>query len=196
MPTVHRRHALAYLGALAWGAHSPAALAQRTLGKIVFPAQMQVAGQALVFNGAGIRYKAVFQVYALGLYLEQPATTVEEACAPRGCKRLAATMLRDVNASELGNMFTKGILDNNPTTTTTQLLPTIARIGDVFSRFKRLQAGDPFMVDRLPGKGMVLTVKGEAQHEPFEEAFFDALLNMWLGPKPADQQLKVALLGG
>lgn len=196
MLSVRRRHALVYLGAAAWGGLPAAAQAQRTLGKVVFPATMAVNGKSLLLNGAGIRYKAMFQVYAMGLYLEQAATTAEDASAPRGCKRVAATLLRNVNATELGNMFTKGMLDNNPSATTTQLLPTMARMGDMFSRFKMLQAGDQFMVDRLPGKGMVLTVKGEAQHEPFEEAFFDALLNMWLGPKPADQQLKVALLGG
>jgi hypothetical protein len=28
-----------------------------------------------------------------------------------------------------------------------------------------------------------------------EEAFFEALMRIWLGPKPADWQLKDALLG-
>ena len=44
--------------------------------------------------------------------------------------------------------------------------------------------------------GTVLTVKGKVEGEPFkEEAFFEALMRIWLGPKPADWQLKDALLG-
>ncbi|MDN5506720.1 MAG: chalcone isomerase family protein, partial [Comamonas sp.] len=48
----------------------------------------------------------------------------------------------------------------------------------------------------LPGQGAIVTVKGQPQGEAFKEPeFFNALLGIWLGPKPADQQLKKALLG-
>jgi hypothetical protein len=41
-----------------------------------------------------------------------------------------------------------------------------------------------------------LFVKGQAQGAPFQEPeFFQALLGIWLGPHPADEQLKKALLG-
>lgn len=169
--------------------------AARSFGGAGFPATALVGGLPLQLNGAGIRYKAMFQVYAAGLYLEQLHKTAEGAMQAPGRKRIAATMLRRINASELGNLFTKGILDNNSSQATTQLLPSVARMSTVFSRFKVLEPGEQFMADRLPGKGMVLTVKGEPQHEPFEEAFFDALLNIWLGPKPADRALKQAMLG-
>ena len=43
--------------------------------------------------------------------------------------------------------------------------------------------------------GIMLTVRGEPQHEPFDEVFFDAMLNIWLGPRAADPALKQALLG-
>lgn len=201
MAPLHRRHALALLGALASSPFTSATAgpspepAARAFGGADFPPSMQVAGQSLVLNGAGIRYKAMFQVYAAGLYLEQWYKTAESAVQAPGTKRVAATMLRRINASELGNLFTKGILDNNSNQATTQLLPSVARMSTVFSRFKFLEPGEQFMADRIPGRGMVLTVKGEPQHEPFEEAFFDALLNIWLGPKPADRALKQAMLG-
>lgn len=195
MRTLHRRHALAWLGALACCPASQAQSSSRAFGGADFPSATQVDGQPLVLNGAGIRYKAMFQVYAAALYLEHPATTVDGVLQAKGAKRVAATMLRAINASELGNLFTKGILENNPPQLTTSLLPNMARMSAVFSRFRQLGAGEQFTVDRLPGKGMVLTVKGEQQHEPFEDAFFDAMLNIWLGPKPADRLLKQALLG-
>lgn len=196
MPPLHRRHALALLGTLPWLAASPAAQAQRKLGSASFSERIRLGGQTLALNGAGIRYKAMFQVYAAALYLEQPATTLEAVLQLKGCKRLTATMLREVNATELGNLFTKGIVDNIPPQETQTHLTNISRMGGVFSRFKSLKEGDSFTADRLPGKGMVLIVNNEAQHEPFDEAFFDAILNIWLGPKPADRLLKQALLGG
>jgi hypothetical protein len=48
----------------------------------------------------------------------------------------------------------------------------------------------------LPGQGAQVFVKGQAQGAPFQEPeFFQALLGIWLGPHPADEQLKKALLG-
>lgn len=195
MSLIHRRQALVFLGALTCAPLVRSQPASRAFGGSNFAAMAEVAGQHLLLNGAGIRYKAMFQVYAAGLYLEQLASTPESVLQTRGPKRISATMLRTINATELGNLFTKGILDNNPPTTTTQLLSNVARMSSVFTRFKTLEVGDQFSVDLVPGKGMVLVVKGEAQHEPFEEAFFDAMLNIWLGPKPADRALKQALLG-
>ena len=44
-------------------------------------------------------------------------------------------------------------------------------------------------------KAAMLTIKGEAT-EPFPEPeFFQTLMRIWLGHKPADWQLKDALLG-
>jgi hypothetical protein len=48
----------------------------------------------------------------------------------------------------------------------------------------------------VPGQGAQVFVKGQAQGAPFQEPeFFQALLGIWLGPHPADEQLKKALLG-
>ncbi|MET0541818.1 MAG: chalcone isomerase family protein, partial [Variovorax sp.] len=44
--------------------------------------------------------------------------------------------------------------------------------------------------------GTVVTVRGVVQGEPIkEQAFFNALMRIWLGPTPADWKLKDALLG-
>jgi hypothetical protein len=51
-------------------------------------------------------------------------------------------------------------------------------------------------IDSVPGQGAQVFVKGQAQGAPFQEPeFFQALLGIWLGPHPADEQLKKALLG-
>ena len=72
----------------------------------------------------------------------------------------------------------------------------VARMGQIFAEHKKLNAGDNFMIDWVPGVGTVITVKGLQQGEPFKEPeFFNALLRIWLGPNPADWKLKDALLG-
>lgn len=155
-----------------------------------------VAGSPLLLNGAGIRYKAVFKVYAAGLYLGEKAATPEAVLAAKGPKRISITMLRDIDSAELGKLFSRGMEDNMDRSAFSKLIPGVLRMSQVFSDHKKLQAGDNFLVDWVPGTGTVLTIKGKVEGEPFKEAeFYDALLRIWLGPKPADHLLKDALLG-
>lgn len=157
---------------------------------------LDVQGQRLVLNGAGIRYKAVFKVYTAGLYLPRKAATPEEALAQPGPKRISITMLRDIDANELGRLFIRGVEENSPRQELGQLVPGLLRMGQMFADQKQLKAGDVFYVDWLPGKGSQVVVKGVPQGEPIREpAFFNALLRIWLGPAPADWKLKDALLG-
>jgi hypothetical protein len=153
-------------------------------------------GHPLQLNGAGVRYKTVLKVYAAGLYLSAKAYTPEEAAAAPGAKRIAITMLRDVNADELGRLFTRGVEDNSPRNAMAQLIPGLVRMGQVFSAQKELKAGDTIHLDWVPDIGTFITIQGVTQQEPIrEQAFFQALMRIWIGPNPADMNLKNALLG-
>lgn len=158
--------------------------------------RLALAGSPLQLNGAGVRYKAVFKVYTAGLYLGQKASTAEEVLAAPGPKRVAITMLRDIDANELGKLFTKGVEENSPRSEMVNLIPGLLRMGQMFADQKQLKAGDTFTIDWLPGTGTLITVRGVPQPEPVKEpAFYNALLRIWLGPSPADWKLKDALLG-
>ena len=56
----------------------------------------------LQLNGACIRYRAVFKVYAAGLCMGKKAGTPEEVFAPPRPKRLSITLLRAIDANDLG----------------------------------------------------------------------------------------------
>ena len=155
-----------------------------------------VAGKPLVLNGAGVRYKAVFRVYTAGLYLETPARTTDAVLGQPGPKRMTITMLRDIDSAELGKLFARGMEDNLEKGRFSRLVPGVIRMSQVFSTHKTLKTGETFELDWIPGTGTVLTVKGQVEGEPFKEPeFFEALMRIWLGPKPADARLKEALLG-
>jgi len=176
------------------GAAAPA-IAREVAGQNL-PEQATVAGAPLVLNGAGVRYKAVFKVYAAALYLPKKSTAVGDAISTQTPKRLHITMLREIDANELGRMFTRGLEENLDRATSARLVPGILRMSQVFSDHKRLKEGESFQVDWVPGTGALLTIKGQTLAEPFvDPAFFQALLRIWLGDKPADWQLKDALLG-
>jgi hypothetical protein len=150
-----------------------------------------------VLNGAGVRYKAVFKVYAAGLYLSKKAGTPAEVTSAPGSKRIAITMLRDIDATELGKLFARGIEDNMPRNEFSKLIPPIMRMSQLFSDYKNLKAGDTFTIDWAPGTGTIISIKGKQYGEPFKEPeFFNALTLIWLGKSPADWRLKESLLGG
>ena len=173
-----------------------AAAASIDVAGVKYDDSLDLRGQKLELNGAGVRYKAVFKVYAAGLYLGKKVSTVEEVLAQPGPKRISITMLRDIDANELGKLFTKGVEENSPRGELAQLIPGLVRMGQMFADQKQLKTGDTFYVDWLPGTGSQVVVKGVPQGEPIREpAFFNALLRIWLGPAPADWKLKDALLG-
>jgi hypothetical protein len=176
---------------VATGAH-----AQVTVSGVKYDDTAELRGTKLQLNGAGVRYKAVFKVYTAGLYLPKKANTPEEVLAMPGGKRIAITMLRDIDSSELGRLFSRGVEDNMDKAAFSKLIPGVLRMSQIFTDHKKLNAGESFTIEWVPGAGTIVSVKGQPQGEPFKEPeFFNALLRIWLGPNPADWKLKDALLG-
>ena len=158
---------------------------------------VDLAGQKLLLNGAGVRYKFVVKVYTAGLYLTHKASTTAEVLAAPGPKRVHIQMLRDLDGNELGKLFTKGMEANAPREEFVKCINGVLKLSEVFASRKQLNSGDNFSVDYLPGVGSTLMVNGKQMlAEPIKEPeFFSALLRIWLGDKPADDSLKEALLG-
>ena len=172
------------------------ALAVVDVHGVKFEDTADVHGAKLQLNGAGTRYKAIFKVYAAGLYLGKKAGSLEEVVNAPGPKRMTITMLRGIDAKELGKLLTRGIEDNMGKSEMSKLIPGLVRMGEMFATQKPMVTGDNFMIEWIPGQGSVITVRGQVQGEPFKEPeFFRALMSIWLGPAPADYKLKENLLG-
>ena len=173
-----------------------AGAAQVTVAGVKYEEQFDLRGAHVQLNGAGIRYFGPFKVYAAGLYLARKAATPEDAFAQPGAKRISVTMLREIDAGELGRLFTRGVEDNLEKASVARLIPGLLRMSQIFSEHKRLQAGDGFTLDWVPGVGTVVSVNGVPQGEAFKEPeFYLALMRIWLGPVPVDWKLKESLLG-
>ena len=167
------------------------------VANVKYETAMDLAGQKLVLNGAGVRYKAIFKVYTAGLYLTTKAGTTQEVLAAHGPKRIQIQMLRDIDGNELGKLFTKGMEANAPREEFIKCINGVLKLSEVFASRKQLNNGDSFSVDYVPGLGSTLLLNGKPlMSEPIKEPeFFTALLRIWLGDKPADDALKDALLG-
>jgi hypothetical protein len=167
-----------------------------TVSGVKYEDTADVRGSKVQLNGAGTRYKTIIKVYTAGLYLTRKATTPEEVTASPGAKRMHIVMLRDIDSSELGKLFTRGVEENMSKADFSKLVPGLLRMSQIFSDQKKLVAGDAFTVDWIPGTGTIVSVKGVPQGEPFKEPeFYHAMMGIWLGKLPADWKLKDALLG-
>ena len=157
---------------------------------------IKVAGKDLKLNGAGVRTRAVFKVYAMGLYLGKKETTVDGILASPGPRRFNIVMLREVSGEDFGQAFMTGINANTDKAEKGKLMNHMAKLGEIFVNVGGLKKGDSMDVDWVPDKGTVIHLNGKALAEPLPDlAFYNALLKIWLGDKPADSALKPALLG-
>lgn len=193
----HLRHLVAAAATTTLLATLPgAALAQVETSGVKYAPTATVGSSTLQLNGAGTRYKFVVKVYTAGLYLPQKTGNAEQAVTMPGPKRVHVVMLRDIDANELGRLFTRGMQDNASKEDFSKSIPGTIRMSDIFSARKRLAAGDSFSVDYTPGGGTQVLVNGKPVGEPIKEPeFMQSLLRIWLGKNPADEALKEALLG-
>ena len=167
-----------------------------TVAGVTYANSVDQRGTLLQLNGAGVRYKAVFKVYAAGLYLSAKASSPEAVLAASGPRLMQIVMLRDIDGNELGKLFTKGMEQNAPREDFSKSINGIMRMSEVFSSRKKLSAGESFALEWVPGVGTSILVNGKASGEPVKEPeFYSSLMKIWLGQSPADASLKEALLG-
>ena len=175
----------------------PAFAAPTDVAGVKFEDTATVNGQPLKLNGAGLRTKVIFKVYALGLYLPERKTSVAEILAAQGPRRIQIASLRDLTSQDFGDAFMKGLNANTDAAERTRLLPQTKTFGEMFAAIPGLKKGDVLLVDWIPGTGTVCTLNGRKIGETVPDvAFYNAILRIWIGNEPADSDLKPKLLGG
>jgi hypothetical protein len=178
---------------LAWPVPAHALVA----GGVDLPDSVRVGGRELRINGAGVRTRAMFKVYAMGLYLTKKETETDKVLALAGPRRVHLSMLRDVNGEDFGGAFMAGINANTDKAERSKILGQITKFGEIFISVGNLKKGDTVTIDWIPERGSVVEVNGKAFGEPLPGIdFANAFLKIWLGEKPVDPPLKTGLLGG
>ena len=173
------------------------AMAAVEVSGVKFDDTITVGGKELKLNGAGLRTKVIFKVYAAGLYLSEKKTTVPDVLAVQGPRRVAITMLREVSSDDFGKAFMDGLNANTDKSERTKILPQTMKFGEVFAQTASLKKGDQLSLDWTPGEGTQCYLNGKKIGELMPDvAFYNAVLRIWLGDKPVDSNLKPALLGG
>jgi hypothetical protein len=156
----------------------------------------RVANTDLVLNGAGLRKRFFLQVYAIGLYLPQKANRADAVLEQPGPKRVAIHMLRDVSADAFTEAMAEGIRANHSEAEAKGLEPRVKELAGTFAELKEAKKGMALALD-WNGNATQLVAQGKPVGRPIEGAdFYRALLRIWIGDKPVQDDLKKALLGG
>ena len=149
-----------------------------------------------MLNGAGLRAKLFIKVYVVGLYLPEKKGAAAEVLALKGPKRLAIVTLRELTAEQFADALVEGIHKNLADSEVEPLKPRIEQFRAAILALKTAPKGAAVQIDWLPESGTRLVFNGEKKGEDIPgEDFYNALLRIWLGDRPAQGDLKDALLG-
>ena len=181
---------------LALGAPAFAAGPLNPIGGVRFEPQLQLAGQALLLNGTGLRAVLWLKGYAAGLYLGQRAANADAVVAQAGAKRLQLRLLMDVPADEFIKAFHQGVERNNPPEVQASLAERAARFDALLRPLGEIHKGDAVNLDFVPGQGLLFWHNGRQLGPAIPgEDFYGALLRVFVGEHVSDERLRAGLLG-
>jgi hypothetical protein len=159
-----------------------------------FPEHLQVNGTELTLNGLGIR-KATFlkvNVYVGALYVTSATHDPRSLIEPTTPAQLILHFVRNVGVSDLRKAWSEGF----ERAAKDQLALLSARIAMLNSWMSDVKTGQRLIFIRKPGAGVEVSVNGVVKGAITGDDFSRALLSIWLGPEPPNEELKSGLLGG
>ncbi|MCF8278212.1 MAG: chalcone isomerase family protein [Flavobacteriales bacterium] len=168
--------------------------AQLSINGVTLPASIKAGSVNVNLNGGGIRKKVFFKLYVGGLYLSDKssdASAIVNADKPMAVKlQITSGMISSENMSE-------AILEGFENSTGGKTEPLKAKITEFVNTFKKeeIVEGNVFDIVYVPGKGVESYKNGKLQGTVEGLDFKKALFGIWLGAKPADEDLKTAMLG-
>ena len=156
----------------------------------------QVESRDLVLNGAGLRKRfTVVKVYVIGLYLAEKKTDAAAVLGLAGPKRAEIHMLRNVDANTFTEALVEGLRANHSEADFKALEPRVKELADLMAQIDEAKDGMTIALD-WTGAGTRLAVNGKPTGKPIAgEDFYKALLRIWIGDKPVQDDLKKSLLG-
>jgi len=158
--------------------------------------KIQVENTVLQLNGGGIRTKFFFKIYVGALSLPQKQTSAEAIIADEHEHRVVMYMLHELSSEKLFSAFKEAIEANQSPAEMAALDAQIRQMAQIFDSVREVKPGDIITLDYLPASGTRITVNGTGRGTIAGVAFNRALLKIWLGKDPVQDDLKKGMLGG
>lgn len=166
--------------------------AAKEVAGVQFPETLSAEGKELKLNGAGVRTKFIFQVYAAGLYVESTSQESSALVQSDQVKRVRMKMLRDLDKKSVTDAITEGFKKNAGD----RMAALQERLNAFNAVIPDLKKGDELVLTYVPGKGTSIEESRSGKSHSVEgKDFSEALFSVWLGREPVDGGLKNGLLG-
>lgn len=161
------------------------------LAGVSFPSRLTQNDTTLYLNGLGLRTATFFsiKVYVAALYLEARSNSSKDILASSTDKRLILHFVRSLDKETLAEAWREGFEAN---------LRSLAAIES------RIDALCDMMPDVGEGDRLIFAMHSNSLEIMFNKKvvgriegqdFANAVLQIWLGPKPPNADLKTGLLG-
>ncbi|MAM89427.1 chalcone isomerase family protein [Allohahella sp. A8] len=165
-----------------------------TVANVEIPDTMEAAGTDLRLNGAGIREKWFFNVYVGGLYLPE---SMNDGAAIVAADKPMAVKLHMVSGMVTSEKMKDATMEGFESSTGGDMAPLQKEIDQFMSAFdEEIQENDVFDLVYVPGTGIEIYKNEELiQTVKSDKKFKEAVFGIWLSDKPAQEDLKMAMLG-
>jgi hypothetical protein len=155
------------------------------------PDTLTLGGTELQRNGTGMRKRFVVKVYVGSLYLTAPSREADAVIAADAPKAVQLHFVRDVGRNQMLDAFREGF-QNNSADQAAKLLPKLEQLAAALP--DKAKEGSTLLIGWVPGKGTLVQAQGGREVFIEGKDFNDALMRNWLGPQPADGDLKRKML--
>jgi len=166
----------------------------KTVDGVNMPDTYTAGNNQLVLNGAGIREKWFLNLYIGGLYLPKPSS---DAQAIINANEPQVIRLHIISSLISSSKMQSATMEGFENATHGNVAPIKKEVDQFIDFFKEdIDNGDIYDIVYLPGKGvevyknkkLVGTINGGME-------FKKALFGIWLSDRPAQKDLKEAMLG-
>jgi Chalcone isomerase-like len=159
--------------------------------------QINVGGVPLVLNGAGLRTTLMLKIYVVALYLPSRTTSADAVInGTTQFRRVRLVLKRGLGAGTIWDAFDDGIRANNSEAELAALKPKLDEIEKLFKEFGDVAEGNAIDIDFTATGDTKVAFKGQPRGSIAGADLQRALLKIWLGKKPVQEDVKTALLKG
>jgi hypothetical protein len=147
---------------------------------------------SLKLTGVGMRTKAIFNVYAVGSYVQEGVSvrTPEELAKADATRMLHLVMERTVESADFIDALKSAVAKTYPADKfAAEFSQVAAAVGN-----RPARKGDHVKMTAVPGAGVRIQVADAVDVKVTNKAFAQALWEIYLGPKPIDEGLKKNLV--
>jgi hypothetical protein len=161
---------------------------------VSMPDKISVDGTELTLNGLGLREASMLKVdvYVGGFYLEQTSTDAKTILDSEQIKRIRMHFVyKKCDAKKLVKAWDEGIEAN----VEGGLELYADQMQQLNGWMETLVKGDVMIFTSIPGKGLVVEIKGDEKGVIAGDAFARDFWKIWLGSNPPNAGLKEGMLG-